>query len=149
MAAQVREELVAAGRATGRRGRFVHDRADGARAASALRVAAEAAVALARRPRRFARTERRAHVAVAQHVAGADDHGSWAFRSSWFPWQLSIYERDRPGKTKIPICSYSNVGFGTGPDIGGRPPFLTPRQLSPITPKNHEPPPPAPPHPPP
>src|SRR2546430_17429395 len=115
MAAQVREELVAAGRATGRRGRFVHDRADGARAAAALRVAAEAAVDLARRPRRFARTERRAHVAVAQHVAGADVHGSWAFRSSWFPGQLSIYERDRPGKSKHPIYSYSNLGSGTGP----------------------------------
>src|SRR5260370_18663856 len=138
MAAQIREELVAAGRATGRRGRFVQERADGARAADVVRVAAEAAVDLAGRPRRFARTERRAHVAVAQHVAGADDHGSWAFRSSWFPWQLSIYERDRPGKTKIPICSYSNVGFGTGPDIGGRAAFLPLRSFLLITTLNSQ-----------
>src|SRR5215831_6390516 len=59
------------GSATGRHDCFVHDRADGARAAAALGVAAETAVNLAGG----------AHVAVAQHVAGADDHEGRAFRS--------------------------------------------------------------------
>src|SRR6266403_355492 len=61
--------------AAGAGDRLVHDLADGARTTPALRAAAEAAIDLAGRARRLLGTERRAHVLVGQHVAGADDHG--------------------------------------------------------------------------
>src|SRR5262245_62047699 len=65
--------------AAGRRDRVVHDAADGARAAAALGAAAEAAIDLAGGGRRLLGADRRAHVVVAQHVAGTDDHGRSAF----------------------------------------------------------------------
>lgn len=68
------------GRAAGTGERFVHDLADGARATPALGAAAEAAIDLAGGARRLLGTERRTHVLVAQHVAGADDHGMEAFQ---------------------------------------------------------------------
>lgn len=55
---------------------LVHDAPDGARAAPALRAAAEAMVHLSRGARRgFACRQRRPHVVVGEDVAGADDHG--------------------------------------------------------------------------
>ena len=58
----------------GRIQRFVHDAADGARAAPALRAAAETAVHFTASPRRVVAGQRRADVVVGQHVTGADDH---------------------------------------------------------------------------
>src|SRR5580704_16727829 len=66
----------AAGRAGGGE-RVIHDALDGARAASALGAAAEAAIDVAGRtrvrPRGF---DRATHVVIRQYVAGTDDHGS-------------------------------------------------------------------------
>ena len=61
----------------GRRDRVVHDAADGARATAALGAAAEAAIDLPGGSWRLLGADHRAHVVVAQHVAGADDHGAW------------------------------------------------------------------------
>src|SRR4051794_23186831 len=55
---------------------FLHDAADGARTAAALRAAAQAAIDLTRGQRRIGSLERRPHVVVGDHVAGADDHVS-------------------------------------------------------------------------
>src|SRR4051794_5168573 len=63
----------AAGRAAGAGDRLVHDLADGARATPALRAAAEAAVDFTGRTRR-GRSDGMAHLVVAEHVAGTDDH---------------------------------------------------------------------------
>src|SRR6185437_5110351 len=63
----------AAGGAAGIIEGFVHDLADGAQAAAALRAAAEAAVDLRGGTRRR-RSHGGAHLMVAQHVAGTDDH---------------------------------------------------------------------------
>src|SRR3974390_2842452 len=63
----------AARRAARRAERLVHDLADRAGATSALRAAAETAVNLARGAQRGGR-DRMAHLVVAEHVAGADDH---------------------------------------------------------------------------
>jgi len=54
---------------------LVHDASNGARAASALRVATEALEDLPRGAGNdFTRRKRRAHVMVGEHVAGADNH---------------------------------------------------------------------------
>src|ERR1051326_1390381 len=56
--------------------RLVHDAPDGARATSALRTAAEAAIDFARRARRNVRCgDRGPHLRVAQYVTGTNDHG--------------------------------------------------------------------------
>src|SRR5262249_58042490 len=60
----------------GRRNRFVHDAADGARAAAALDAAAEATIDLAGGARRLFSTDRGAHGVVSHHVAKTDNHGS-------------------------------------------------------------------------
>src|SRR5438105_10952975 len=52
---------------------FVHDALDGARAAAALRAAAEAAVDVPG-PSRAGGVDGAAHIMVAEDVAGADDH---------------------------------------------------------------------------
>src|SRR5262245_36009745 len=57
---------------------LVHDAADGACATPALGTAAETAIDLAGRARGPLGRERRAHVVVAQHVAGTNDHGGRA-----------------------------------------------------------------------
>src|SRR5690606_30981102 len=54
--------------------RLVHDAADGARAAPALRAAAEALIDLERRAWRVGASAGLAHLVVGQHVAGTDDH---------------------------------------------------------------------------
>jgi len=64
----------ASGRTAGGAERFVHYFADGARAAAALRAAAETAIDLTRRSRRR-RAHGAAYLVVAEHIAGADDHG--------------------------------------------------------------------------
>jgi len=54
---------------------FIHDFADGARATAALCAAPEAAIDLSRRPGRLLCIgDDAAHVVVAQHIAGTDDH---------------------------------------------------------------------------
>ena len=58
----------------GSRQRLVHDPPDGPRAAATLGAAAEATIDFAAGARRTVTGERRAHVLVGQHVAGADDH---------------------------------------------------------------------------
>src|ERR1700690_2954376 len=63
---------------------LVHDAADGASAASALRAAAEAIVDLARGARRrFARRQGGAHVMVGEHVTGADNHCRKGPAANW------------------------------------------------------------------
>src|SRR5215467_4240629 len=89
--------------AAGRRDRVVHDAADGARAAAALGAAAEAAIDLAGGARRLLGADRRAHVVVAQHVAGTDDHGRSAFPGGLVVMQLSIHEAGGAGKNKTQI----------------------------------------------
>src|SRR6185503_3556675 len=66
----------AAALAGGGRGgeRLVHDPPDGAGAAAALRRAAETAVDLSGRARPYVGLHDLAHVVIAQHIAGADDH---------------------------------------------------------------------------
>ena len=63
----------AASWAAGAKQGFVHDLADGARAAAALSAAAEAAIDLTGGARR-ARGHGGPHFMVAQDVAGTDDH---------------------------------------------------------------------------
>jgi hypothetical protein len=69
---------VAAGLAAGGLGpgeRFIHDAANGSKAPSALRAAAQAAMHLSGGPRRCGITRQRpADVVVADHVAGTNDH---------------------------------------------------------------------------
>src|SRR5262245_51769286 len=78
-----------AGRRQGRAGkRLVHDLPDGPRAPAALGAAAEAAVDLAGRARRLGH-DRRAHVMVAQHVTGTNDHRRRP-GSLWSQLQLSL-----------------------------------------------------------
>ena len=60
--------------------RFVHDLADGASTAAALRAATETAVNLTGTARRR-RAHRSAHFVVTQDVAGADDHLGHGFPS--------------------------------------------------------------------
>jgi hypothetical protein len=60
---------------------LVHDPADGARTATALGAAAEAAIDLTGGPRRFRAGERRADVVVGQHIAGTNDHRDTVRRS--------------------------------------------------------------------
>jgi hypothetical protein len=54
--------------------RFIHDLADGSRAAAALGAAAQAAIDLAGGARARLRPHRSADIMVAQNVARADDH---------------------------------------------------------------------------
>jgi hypothetical protein len=55
--------------------RLVHDAADGARAPPTLRTASEAAIDLVgRRQRGRSGFNRRPHVAVAENIAGTNDH---------------------------------------------------------------------------
>jgi hypothetical protein len=63
----------AAGWGAGADQSFVHDLADGVRAAATLGAAAEAAIDLAGRARRR-RIHGPPHLMIAQHVAGTDDH---------------------------------------------------------------------------
>lgn len=71
----LRFSTVAAGPRFRRRQRFIHDAANGTRAAATLRAAAEAMIDLAGGPRRaFAGGEGGADVVVGEYVAGADDH---------------------------------------------------------------------------
>jgi hypothetical protein len=64
-------------RTSGALQRLVHDLLDRSDAASALRAATEAAVNLARSPGiPTLGTDCAAHVMVAQHIAGTNDHGS-------------------------------------------------------------------------
>src|SRR5579863_316513 len=70
--------FAAGGPATGDFGageRLVHDAPDRARAAPALRAAAEAVIDLARGPRRrFIVRQRRTNVVVGKYVTGTDNH---------------------------------------------------------------------------
>jgi len=66
-------DAAAAGGGAGADQGFVHDRADGARAATALGAAAETAKNCRGRVRR-GRVHDAPHLMVAQHVAGTDDH---------------------------------------------------------------------------
>ena len=61
-------------RAAGADKRLVHDAANGARTTPALGATAETALDLAGRARRGL-GDGAAHLAVAQHIAGTDDHG--------------------------------------------------------------------------
>jgi len=63
----------ATGWTTGSEQSFVHDFADRVQAAPALRAATEATVHVRRRPGRR-RRHGVAHLVIAQHVAGTDDH---------------------------------------------------------------------------
>src|SRR5262245_66255552 len=62
--------------------RLVHDAPDGAGASPALRAASEAAVDLAGGARRSGGGRYGANLMIAQHVAGADDHGDGS-RYAW------------------------------------------------------------------
>ena len=70
--------FAAVGPATGDLGSgesLIHDAPDRARAAPALRAAAEAVIDLARGPRRrFIVRQRRTHVVIGKHVTGTDNH---------------------------------------------------------------------------
>jgi hypothetical protein len=54
--------------------RFIHDAPDGAGTPPTLCATAEAAIDLSGGARRLGMVERRAHVVIAQHVAGTDNH---------------------------------------------------------------------------
>jgi hypothetical protein len=70
------ERAGAAGFLGGRPEGLVHDRADGAGAAPAIRAAAEAGIDLRGRARTAgAGAQAGPHVAIGEDVAGADDHG--------------------------------------------------------------------------
>src|SRR5215470_14859120 len=108
--------------AAGRRDRVVHDAADGARATAALGAAAEAAIDLPGRARRLLGADRRAHVVVAQHVAGTDDHGGLAVPGGFSSLCNYRYmRRSRQAKTKHRFCSYSNVRWTTPRPAAGSP----------------------------
>src|SRR5262249_29983561 len=106
--------------AAGRRDRVVHDAADGARATAALRAAAETAIDLPGGARRLLGADHRAHVLVAQHVAGTDDHGRLAVPGGFSSLCNYRYmRRARQAKTKHRFCSYSNVRWTTRrPTVG-------------------------------
>jgi len=71
-----------AGRGPGGGKCSVHDAPDGTSAPPALGAAAEAMIDFAGRTRRgFARRERRPHIVIGEHVAGADDHCRQARRA--------------------------------------------------------------------
>src|SRR5262249_45246442 len=80
--------------------RLVHDAADGAGAAAALGAATEAAIDLTGRARGSLGRERAAHVVVAQHIAGADDHGSGAFQPVFSSFCNYLAEARPAGKAK-------------------------------------------------
>jgi hypothetical protein len=70
---------------------FVHDAADGASAAPALRAAAEALIDLARRARRIRIVRQRGtHVLVGQDVTGTDNHLQESPAANWFDLKLSL-----------------------------------------------------------
>src|SRR6266446_3657225 len=108
--------------AAGRRDRVVHDAADGACATAALGAAAETAIDLPGGARRLFDADRRAHVVVAQHVAGTDDHGRLAVPGGFSSLCNHRYMRPaRQAKTKRQFCSYSNVRGTTRPPAAGSP----------------------------
>jgi hypothetical protein len=103
---------VGAARAAGRsRHGFIHDLANGTRAAATLRAAAQTAVDLTGRTRRLRAIDRGTNVAVSQHVAGADDHG----RSASSPGRLVLSETidtsadTACAKKKRNFYTYSNL----------------------------------------
>src|SRR5262249_22941042 len=90
--------------AAGRRDRVVHDAANGAPAAAALRAAAETAIDLPGGARRLLGADHRAHVVVAQQVARTDDHGRLAFpRGLSSLCNYRYMRRARQAKTKTSI----------------------------------------------
>jgi hypothetical protein len=95
----------AAGFCTGTE-RFVHDLADGGRAASALRAATEAAVNLPGGPRQFL-GHGIAHVVVCKDVAGADDHG--VIEKPVGKTLYRYFTRPTDAKAKRLLSSYSKL----------------------------------------
>jgi hypothetical protein len=87
---------------------FIHDAANGLRAAPALRATAKAAIHLARRARRRAVTGKRpADVVVSEHVTRTNDHRDWP-GARWYQVQLSHSRRERRFQPKYLLCTYSN-----------------------------------------
>src|SRR5215831_2400318 len=96
--------------------RLVHDPADGSRTPAALRATAETAVDLAGRAGPLRKGDRRADVPIAQHVAGADDHGGRRFPGALVR-SATIDSRRFPPTQKqnsesvaIPNCSLKSCG---------------------------------------
>jgi hypothetical protein len=88
--------------------RFVHDAADGARAPPALRAAAETAIDLIGGGRPGGRVvDRRSHIAVAEDVAGTNDHCRTNSRPGWTSFDLS--HADAACKKKNALLTYSKV----------------------------------------
>src|SRR5262249_14038653 len=94
------------------RERLVHDPADGAGAAAALRAAAETAINLASAARAIGRVQRRPHIRVGDHITRTDDHVGPA--SQPLVRSATIDSGPRPGGqkknaqfTRIPISAWS------------------------------------------
>src|SRR5437763_11218509 len=79
------------------------------RAAAALNAAAEAAVDLTRAARQLLAAECNAHVAVAQHVTGTDDHGGKKGPNHWSHMQRSLQGFDAFCNEKRRFYRHSNI----------------------------------------
>jgi hypothetical protein len=88
--------------------RFIHDAADGTGASTALRAAAEAAIDLigGRRTGRSA-VESRTHIAIAEDVAGTNDHCRTNSRPGWTTFDVSHVQA--ACKKKNAVLMYSKV----------------------------------------
>jgi hypothetical protein len=107
--------------------RLVHDTADGARASPALGAATQAVINLARRTRRIGAVgQRRAHIMIGEHVAGANNHLNKSPAANWYDLKPSLAHTHFDCKDKIsfiaililwsPDTSWVIVGKSPGED---------------------------------
>ena len=106
--------------AAGTRQRLVHDSPDGASTPSALGTTAKATVDLSGRTD-GSRTQRRAHVTVAQYVARTDNHGAQRFPSVFSSFCNYTMPPIR-AKGNLRICTYSNLRLCSAPKPERLPP---------------------------